>query len=347
MRFPCFVVLALCSASAFSYDYPALQNPVAKQLMEQYKKDKLLMESPALFTPPASAPAWPCKVPEVEIYKIVGLQAAHPESRAEYEKGMRKAFREAGMSAQMLPTTTFSNIQIIPLKAQCANGKLDGDIELLVSYDKRDESHTSIPSGATVINGITVMSSHVLLRSQRSFNKGEQGRGLTNFMQMTMQNETHYDNQQMEEMTRKNNDQLGLNKPVTTRSIVYTAPDGITATFMESEEKKVSGGLFGVSVTPVPTLLTTVTLPVDEHHTRTQMYKNDGLLSTGGMKDGKPHGEQVLYMENYLKKLHLRLDQQPGMEDSREVTINGVDLIEKHTCMQHGAPVKMSPCPAD
>jgi hypothetical protein len=116
---------------------------------------------------------------------------------------------------------------------------------------------------------------------------------------------------------------------------------------MEMEEKKVLGGLFGVSVTPVPTLLTTLTLPVDEHHTRTQMYKNDSPLSTGGMKDGKQHGEQVLYMENYLKKLHLRLDQQPGMENAREVTINGVDMIEKHSCMQNGAPVKMSPCPAD
>jgi len=347
MRFSCFVILALSSASAFAYDFPALENPVARQLVEQYKKDKTLMESPALFATPSPAPAWPCPVAEVDAYRLAGLQAAHPELRAEFEKAMRKSFREAGMSAKMLPKTTYSNIQIVPLKAQCANGKLDGEIELLVSYDKRDETHISIPSGDTVINGTTVISTHTLSRNLRSYKNGEQGRGSTTFMQMTMQNETHYDNEQMEKMTRENNEKLGFNKPTTTRSITYAAADGLIATFSEAEEKKVSAGLFGVNVNAVPMLSTMIMTPVDAHHTRTQMYTNDRLISTGGMKDNKAHGEQVLYMENYVKKMGQRLDQQVGMEDAREVTINGVDLIEKRTCMQNGVPVKMSPCPAD
>ena len=347
MRRIAFFIGSLVSMSAIAADYPEPSDPVAKSMLAQYIQDRPMIDSPAMFALPAKAPAWPCDVPEIEQYKLAGLNQAHPALREEFEKMTRKAFRDAGMSAQMMPKTTFSNIQIIPLKAQCTNGKLDGELQLLSTYDKRDESHTSTPFGSGVVNGTTVLSMHAISRAHRILSGGEMGPASITFMEMTTQNETHYDNAQMEASMQKSNEQLGLNKPMTIRTATYVGQGGVMATFMSIDEKKVSGGLFGVSVTTVPSLTSTFTLPIDARRKRSESYKNKQLITTSGTKDDKPHGEQITYMDNYLKKLNMRLDQQPGMENSREVTINGVELIEMRTCMQNGAAVKISPCPAE
>lgn len=347
MRRLAILISGLLSMSAFAADYPEPADPVAKGLMAQYIQDRPTIDSPAMFAIPGKVPAWPCDVPEIEQFKLAGLSQAHPVLREEIEKLTRKAFRDAGMSAQMMPKSTFSNIQIIPLKAQCVNGKLDGELQLLSTYDKRDESHTTTPFGSGVVNGTSVLNMHAITRAHRNFSGGELGAVSITFMEMTTQNETHYDNAQMEASMQKSNEQLGLNKPMTTRTATYLGQGGVMATFISMDEKKVSGGLFGVSVTTVPSLMSTFTLPVDARRKRSETYKNKQLISTSGMKDDKPHGEQITYMDNYLKKLNMRLDQQPGMENSREVTINGVDLIEMRTCLQNGAPVKISPCPAE
>lgn len=345
MRTSGILVLSLLSSSAFALEYPEPANPAAKTLVAQYIQDKPLIDSPKLFEIPNPVPAWPCNVPEIEQYKIAGLNMAHPELKVEYDKLMRKTFRESGMSAAMVPKSTFSNIQIIPLKAECANGKLAGELQLLVIYDKKDESTMKIPSGEKVINGTTVMNMHTLQRTHMTVQAGERGKAGKLFMQMTMRNETHFDDPAMEEITVKNNEKLGLNKPTIARTVTYSSQDGTSAYFSEMNEQQVSGGLFGVNVKTVQGLTTMITIPVDEQRQRMESYKNKQLLSTSGMKNNKQHGEQVMYMDNYLKKLNMRLDQQPNMENAREVTINGVDMIEMRTCMQNGVAAKISPCP--
>lgn len=331
----------------FALDYPEPADPIAKSMVAQYIKDKPFIDSPTLMAMPNPVPAWPCAVPEIEQYKLAGLNMAHPELRGDIEKMTRKAFREAGMSTDMMPKTTYSNIQIIPLKAQCVNGKLDGELQILATYDKSDISHLTMPFGTGLVKGETVMNMHNVSRFHKTIKGGELSPVMTTFMQMTIQSETHYDNEQMEAQTRKSNEQLGLNKPTTSRVTMYTGQGGTMASFTESEEKKVSGGLFGVNVKTVPSLLTSFTLPIDAHRSQSLSYKEKQLLAISGMKDGKAHGDQVIYMDNYLKKINQRLDQQQGMENAREVTINGVDLIEQRNCYQNGAPVKISPCPAD
>lgn len=347
MRKSIVLMASLLSSSAFALDFPEPAYQVEKELVAQYIHDKALTESPVLFEVPNPLPDWPCNVPEVEKYKIAGLQAMHPELKGEIDKTMRKAFRNAGMSAEMLPKTSYSNIQIIPLKAQCTKGKLDGELELLVLYDKRDEMNSSIPSGESVVHGTTVISTRAMTRSHRTINAGKADIAGSAFMLMTVQNETHYDDATMESMTIKNNEQLGLNKPMITRTIMYTGQDGTVAIFVAMDEKQVSGGLFGVKVKTIPSLMTIFTRTVDEHHKQMESYKNKQLIASSGMKDNKQHGEQIIYVDNYLKKLNLRIDQQPNMDNAREVTINGVDLIETHNCWQNGVQVKMSPCPGE
>jgi hypothetical protein len=335
------------SSSVFALEYPEPPNPAAQSLIAQYKQDKPLVDSPTLFDIPNPIPAWPCAVSEAQQYKMAGLDRMHPELKADYEKMMKKAFRDVGMSAAQRPKETYSNIQIIPLRAQCKEGQLDGELELLVSYDQRTDMTTKTMLGEKVVTGTTVNILHHISRTSRIVNMGKLAFASKTYSQMTIQIETHYDDERMETSNKKTNASLGLNKPTATKNITYTAEDKTMAMFMESEDKEVSGGLFGVKVKTVPSLTVMITIPIDENHSRMETYKNKQLISTAAMKEGKMHGEQIIYMDNYLKKLKMRLDQQSGMENAREVTINGVDLIEMHNCYQNGTPIKINPCPQE
>jgi hypothetical protein len=342
------LVIGLLCSSAYALDYPNPVDPVAKSLVAQYIQDKKANNFQTMITAPNPIPAWPCEVSEEQQYGLAGLSAADPKKAAESEKSQRQSFRELGMSPQMIPKTSYSNIQIIPLKAQCTNGKLAGELQLLVTYDYRVETHSTIASGTGVVNGSTVINTRTISRKYMDFTPGlTPTTKVVNLTQSTVQTDTHYDDAQMEAFQKKTNQQLGLSDPTTIQIVSYSGPDGLTAQFSESSEKKASTGFFGVNITKVPSLDTTLTLPVDAHHQRTEAYKNDQLVSVMNMKDHKLHGESVTYMANYLKKLNMRLDQQPGMENARAVTINGVDLIETRICSQNGIAVKMSPCPAE
>lgn len=344
MRLPCFFVLGLVALPSFALEYPDPPDAAAKALVAQYKQDKTLLDSPDLLSVPNPAPAWPCPIPEVELYKIFGLHEAHPDLKAEFAKMQRKHLRQAGISGDMLGNTTFSNIQIIPLKAQCVNGKLDGELEALLSYDRRMEQGGSITSGEKTIRYTSITNMSVLSRNRYVMQAGVQTPQVRTISQMSTKVEQRYDDPAMNETTRKQNQSLGLDKPTTVRSITYTSKEGIIASFSEMDEKKVSAGLFSPKVETVSSLSTMFMFPVDERRKRNETYKNKQLLATSWMKDNKQHGESILYMENYVKKFNLRLDQQPNMENAREVTIDGVDLIEKRTCYREGVLIKTATC---
>ncbi len=341
-RFPSFIVLASLASPCFAGDLPTVDNPAAKEMIDQFVKDRALLQSPDLFAMPNPVPAWPCDVPETERYKLAGLMMAHPELRRDIEKSTRKMMREMGIANS--PGTTYSNIQIIPLKAQCEAGKLEGELQILASYDSRMEIATTTPMGAEIVKGTSTTNMHFLVRSRRTMHAGAEQGMLTAFMETTTRTDTHYDNAQMEAQMQKSSKELGLNKPVMSRSINYTSKEGIYASFTESKDKQVSGGLFGVSVKEVPSLLAMFMTPVDEHRRRTETYKDGKLLGVSWMKDNKPHGEQIIYSDNYLKKNGMRIDQMTNMENAREVTIDGVDLIETRNCYQNGVPIKTDKC---
>jgi hypothetical protein len=82
----------------------------------------------------------------------------------------------------------------------------------------------------------------------------------------------------------------------------------------------------------------------------TVSYKNAALSSitqSPRMVNGKMHGEHITRSENYLKASGMRLDQVPGMEQARMVTVEGVEMIETRMCFIDGAIVKTTNCPKD
>jgi hypothetical protein len=338
MRFLYLLIVAAMATPAVALELPDPANADAKAMVAQYVKDKALIDSPGLLVAPNPAPEWPCEFPEIERYKIAGLQMAHPELARDIEKATRKALREMSPGTSM-PTTTYSNVRFIPLKAQCQDGKLDGELQLLVSYDQRMETKSKTQLGEKVVNGVTAIISHNLIRIHASVKAGIGQGGQSRFSEITTTVETHYDDAQMGATAQK----FASKKPTVIRNTVYSNGAGNTGTFSQIDDVQVSGGLFP-SVKTVPAMSTMFMVKIDEHRMRMESYKNKQLITISSIKDGKPHGEALMYMPNVYKKLNLRLDQQPNMQNARELTIDGVDMIETHNCFANGVQVKTATC---
>jgi hypothetical protein len=52
-------------------------------------------------------------------------------------------------------------------------------------------------------------------------------------------------------------------------------------------------------------------------------------------------------MDNFLKATGQKLADLPNMENYREVTIGGRNLLQMTTCMVDMKPAKLDPCPVE
>lgn len=75
---------------------------------------------------------------------------------------------------------------------------------------------------------------------------------------------------------------------------------------------------------------------------RSKMVTYIGARLTGiqNTKNGKLDGDVVVYMDDFAKANKMRLDQMPGMEQAKQVVINGESLIEQRTVWRNGEQIK-------
>lgn len=330
MRTLTVIMGCLLAANAVAVEFPQTSDPLEQSYIARYKQDRPRLESPDLFAFPASTPAWPCEVPQIEQYRLAGLNMAHPELSKDIEKQTRKLFRAQGMSPDSIPVTTYSNIRIVPVKAQCSAGKLSGELVLLVAYDSLMETRIAAASG----NQVSRIRSQAVKRSEQRIDASKENLAAAHFTRTTTFITTDNDNPQMDAMSKK----LGFKnaEPSTIISVNYMGAFGTLASFTE-----MNTGPAGIQ------LLSSFIVNPTEQSGRHSNYLDQKLTTITPTREGLPHGEQFTYMDNFAKKSNLKLDKIPGMENAREVTLNGVDLIEKRQCFQNGQMVMISPCPAN
>jgi hypothetical protein len=339
MRKSVLLVSGLLSFPVLALDYPEVTDTAQKTALQRFIKDQPQLEADATYTMPASPPALACAVAEIDLYRVLGLQRLHPELRAEQDKQVRKLLRQSGSAASPMKES-FSNIRIVPVKAQCASGKLTGDLEFLVSYDSVMAMDSIIPMGDRTVKSTTTISSHETSRIFTSAVAGTPTNASTRMTRQATTVESKFDDAAMQAMQKPNNE------PTNSFLAIYISANGDMSSFTLTDLPQVSSGVFGTSVKTVRQLSSTFNVATDPDHMRMQTYIGKQLSMSGNLVGGQMHGEVVSYSENYLKKNNMRLDQQVGMENAREVTINGVDLIETRNCYQQGVPVKIMPCPA-
>jgi hypothetical protein len=338
-------------AALAANDLPAPSNPIALAMVKRFEAVRSKLDPALLFQPPAEPVKSACVVPESLPYRLTGLFDLHPDLKPEADemrKNLRKTFRESGQDPDSYSPPVTSNVSIANVEIPCAGGALTGNYVFIISYDSTTTTKTPVAIG-TKINTMTSQSvMHYKQRVEAPVVNGlPVGEDRTLYMAYTSESEMHSDDPNMEKNLRKSNKQTAELLDAAQFSVTFTY-DGARATFGTAPEVKVVRGFLGLpKVAADQTMTTMLTYPIDEHHQVTDYYNGASLTSHSPMKDGKNHGESVLYTENIYKKLKLRVDQQPGMENAREITVDGKELIEQRTCYQNGQQVKMSPCPAE
>lgn len=342
---------AIASFGAQALDLPNPPQPEAQALVKRFQADYARIKAdPNYFKPPAAPMAMPCEVPQRDLYQPLGLFMAIPEEAEKIRLMSRKQLRDLGMNpdAAAKPAQQYSNIRITPIKAACKNGKIDGEAEFLVQFDTLMENVNNMNIGAKTVKMTMKMATQQSNRYFLTFKDGKAEEGERfHANQMAVRNETLYDDAQMAATMSKTKipdapePQVSLN--------YQNHAVGQMATFTVSMAPKISAGLFGVNTNFQQQLDSHFTSGLRDSIYRMEMYKNDKFFMTSEtpMKNGTYHGEQVQVQENYLKASGMRLDQMPGMEKARLITVNGVEMLETRNCFINGVLTKAQTCPKD
>ncbi|MGA0571898.1 hypothetical protein ACO2Q9_14370 [Variovorax sp. VNK109] len=337
-----------CSAQA-AYDQPALTEAPEIALQQRFQTDLRKVEGDASFFTPVAGVAWPCEVSQLQQYQAAGLQMAIPEEREKIRKMSRKILRDSGFDASQAGNSipAYSNIVIHPVRADCKDGKLDGDVEVLASYETLMETVSTMPFNDKAVKMTSRFVSTESHRSVTRFEAGEYKGPRTSIKRTFNRHSTTYDDAAVAKM-------LSHAQPpeVKEPNLIFNYPPdagrGLTGTFTVTTTPKFSAGLLGMS-TKFERGVNTSFMENSTDVMRMEMYTGPQLtvVSTTPSRDGKPHGEQVTLSENYLRKNNLRMDQIPGMEQARIVTYKGQEMIEKRMCFIEGEIVKTAVCPKD
>lgn len=337
-------VLALSTTSALALEFPDLKDPAERALIDKFTKDYALVNaSPDFFKMPDRAPAWPCPVDDKTIYTAAGLIMAHPELSKDLNKQIGKSLRESGFTREQAAGAKqqYSNVRIVPIKAECTGGKLDGDVEVLATYDTLMETKN--------MGNSTKRSSQDTDRVLSQYKNGTRVALQRRVAKSIIKMEMHFDDPNVQAAVDKNNASAGLDKP--TEMVVYQyevmQDKPVSAYFYTSIEKTFSASLFGVNTreSEVTNSTFTTTLPGDK--TSMVMYKNKNLFSSMITNKQTGYAASVTYVEDSFKKNGLDFRTTPGFENAKAIVIDGKDMIEMHGCMKDMKPIKVATCPVD
>ncbi len=344
------------STSSQAIQFPTPENPQARALLDRTQMDAAKLSAMLGFAKPA-AQDWPCAPPLSELYQVAGIAGALPEDQLapkvkaqmdESKRMMRKALRSSGMDPAMAPVSTFSNIELIPVKAQCVDGKLDGPVEYYLSFTSKMTS--TMEQMSTLTNKVetnrNLMTDTVQMLIQRTYQAGEPQPGVRSIRRGSIVSHMTFENPAMQKMMDDSLSKTGsLNRASPSSSITFGAQDGVVA-FTLNEEPKVTGGIFGIN-TAWTTKLGTMVMLTGAKVNNTYMYSDAQPLNVSRRNTETSTTESVTFMENYVKKMGKKLADMPNMENYREVVMGGKDMLEMRSCMVDNKPVKLDPCPVE
>lgn len=321
---------------ACALELPKPEDAQAQALLARANVDLSQLEAAWSFQRPP-AKEWPCEAPIGHLYDIAGLLGAlKPEqlpegakNPAEREKALRRSYRKMGLDYS--PTQiTYSNIVLVPVKASCADGKLDGETEFYVSYDAVSETKGAAFSPATQKmeeTGTTTRQRREMM--VRAGFKGGKPTGVSS------------------EMARGTVEvqlvsQKGASTKSSDRSATFSWPDGVVS--LMTMEMPLGGFLPFVKMDQK---LMTMIMLTEGKYNRFFHYNGGDLILIGRENTRTNTRSMVSYTENFLKKLDPSAASMPAFQNYKPVVIGGKDMLQQETCTIEGVPAKVDPCPVD
>lgn len=142
-----FTLLAMWAHVVTAVDLPSLEDLEMagwmKNIGDDYAKYRIAPE--AFFDKPTEAKSWPCAISPAHLSKLAGIVSLAdetPKVKQAYARSLRP------MGAEYLKAFyAYQNVHFYPVKASCLKGKLSGETEFLVDFEKVD----SMPKYKTVI----------------------------------------------------------------------------------------------------------------------------------------------------------------------------------------------------
>lgn len=140
--------LALSPAVSNAVELPPVSDPQVLKIFERYRSDIAKFSDPAYLAVPATPAPWPCAFDQETMYEAAGLGEALPgggKTMRAIEKKMEQSNREAGFGVAAFPIQNeITDVVLVPLQAQCENGKLHGTVEVLSGFT---QTHLDPASG--------------------------------------------------------------------------------------------------------------------------------------------------------------------------------------------------------
>lgn len=341
------LTISLFPAFGLAVEYPTLKDPAHAAMLERYKVDRPKIEAAGFFNPPVATASSDCSMSEVDLYQLSGLDAAHPDLMGKkVDRNGRRFFRAVGQPGTKM---SWSNIHFVVVDMPCQNGAPNGLVKVFASFDMTVDSTTTSTIGTKTSTMTMHSPSHTDRWVYRTVTNGAIQDDGAIYSLMLTSTETHYSDPDTEKMMQKMAKSTGTDQPSRMLSSFYLSGNGAT---LRSAQFSIMKMMDVASIASGKTkyndvLSTTVISGVDEVRSVSQMYFDAALQLVSHVKDGALHGEWLTYMENSFKKMGMDWRTQAGMEDAREVTIDGRDLLETRSCYQDGLPAKMSPCSSE
>lgn len=306
------LILTFIASTAFAFDYSISSNTVQKKFLDQYEKDRNSLNKQEVFLVPKVKPKWPCLISKEEQYRLVNLL----QNDFLDQKITQKSSHNFKKTSDTQNSKNISNVQIIPLKAQCMNGKILGDIELRTEYDiELNQSLNGLSDKTHLSSKI-----HKITLSRGTIKDGFLSGISKNFIQYKTSN-------------FKNSGKEPLSNALITLELNYKDSLGNKALFIQ--DKKLNAVDYNLRSAFIST--------IDKYHTRKITYINYQISSIEFFKDGIPDGDQLGYIIGNQEKMSLIQNAFPAMHP-KLLKINGKDFIETHLCMQNGVEVDSFPC---
>lgn len=346
--------LALVASNASrALQFPTPEDPRARELLAEVGMTAAKFEGLLKFARPAAAD-WPCEPPLGYLYQAAGLWNALPADqlpdelrtqRKDIDKATRKMMRAMNMDASAAGNDTYSNIELIPIRAQCTDGKLDGPVEYYAKFDSVRESTTEMLSTLTnkLEKNRNVMNTAAEVHIWATYKAGKLvPEGLQTVRRATMTTKMFFENPDMQKNYDKS---MGAAKPIPSIYVQVNAKGGHVM-FMPMETAKISAGFLGPKATLETKLMTTIMLN-GEGIQDSFTYTDGPLTGKGRFNPETNTRETITYMDNFLPALGKKLSEMPNMENYREVSLGGRNMLEMRSCMVNNAMVKIDPCPVE
>ncbi|APW44526.1 hypothetical protein RS694_19715 [Rhodoferax saidenbachensis] len=110
---------------------PKPNNPQLAAAFEQAQALLVKARDPAFMSMSVTNGSWPCNVPNLELRKLAGALSDNED-----DAGMKRLKRLSSVNLNMRQRVQVKDVQIVPIKATCKNGKLDGPLEFMMELTR-------------------------------------------------------------------------------------------------------------------------------------------------------------------------------------------------------------------